>query len=78
MRINGLALQSIVGVVGQSEEEAGLLVGDAMGSFVLFIILFTCVTSNSRFVALPFALKQHWYKKQGFYFFIFLDANFRK
>ena len=44
MRINGLALQSIVGVVGQSEEEAGLLVGDAMGSFVLFIILFTCVT----------------------------------
>ena len=49
---NGLDIHSGVGVVGLSEEAAGLLVGDAVGSFVLFIILFTCVTSNSRIVAL--------------------------
>ena len=52
MWINGLDIHSGVGVVGLSEEAAGLLVGDAVGSFVLFIILFTCVTSNSRIVAL--------------------------
>ena len=45
-------IHSGVGVVGLSEEAAGLLVGDAVGSFVLFIILFTSVTSNSRIVAL--------------------------
>ena len=39
--INGLALQSIVRVVGLSEEAAGLKVCNGVGSFVLFIILFT-------------------------------------
>ena len=45
-------IHSGVGVVGLSEEAAGLLVGDAVVSFVLFIIMFTSVTSNSRIVAL--------------------------
>ena len=49
--MGGLALQSKVGVVCLSEKAAGSLVGDAVGSFVLFVILFASVTSNSRFVA---------------------------